>query len=387
MKCLQTMLCTGVLLLAMTGAQAATYIKAPPLAKVIEPKVGQVRGDTIQVPMITWGGDIATIYGNGNARSTAKGSIFARRGLQLKLVREDDFIKQIKAYMRGDSPFLRGTMGMLNMAMEVLERDPRTQPVVIYQMTWSTGGDALVVKPGIRTPADLCGKTIAVQAYGPHVDYLTRVIADACRSAGEVRIKWTRDLTGPSAALQDDPSVDAAVVLIHDAQALTSGGTVGTGADDSVKGARILMSTRTANRVIADVYAVRADYLKAHRRKVEQFVHGLMQAEEELRNLVQQRDSRLKKYQQTMTAAAELLVGSPQAVADAEALYADCQYVGYRGNVAFFGDPNHPRNFGNLTREIQDSLVAIGLMRARLPLDHAKWDYGQLKKGLTMWQG
>ena len=232
MKYLQTTLCIGVWLLAVTGVQAATYVKAPPLVQVIEPTVGKVRGDTIQVPMITWGGDIATIYGNGNTDKTAAGSLFAQRGLRLKLVREDDFIKQIKAYMRGDSPFLRGTMGMLNMAMEVLGRDPRTQPVVVYQMTWSTGGDALVVKSGIRTPADLCGKTIAVQAYGPHVDYLTRVVADACRLASEVRIKWTADLTGPSAALQDDPSVDAAVVLIHDAQALTSGGTVGTGADD-----------------------------------------------------------------------------------------------------------------------------------------------------------
>ncbi len=297
MKSRQTTLCIGaLLLLTLASAQAATYVKAPPLAEVIQTPVGQVQGETIQVPMITWGGDIATIYGNGNAHTTAKGSIFARRGLRLKLVREDDFIKQIKAYLRGDSPFLRGTMGMLNMAMEVLGRDPRTQPVLVYQMTWSTGGDALVVKPGIRTPADLCGKTIAVQACGPHVDYLTRVISDACRLASDVRIKWTQDLTGPSAALQEDASVDAAVVLIHEAQALTSGGTVGTGADDSVKDARILMSTRTANRVIADVYAVRADYLQAHRREVEQFVHGLMQAEEVLRTLMQQRSSRLKAY-------------------------------------------------------------------------------------------
>ncbi len=383
MKCLQLTLCMSVLLLTMTGVEAAPYIEAPPLAQVIQTPVGDVRGDTMQVPMITWGGDIATIYGNGNAGRTAKGSIFAQRGLRLKLVREDVFVEQIKAYMRGESPFLRGTMGMLNMAMEVLERDPRTQPVVVYQMTWSTGGDAIVVKPGIRTPADLCGKTIAVQAYGPHVDYLTQVVSDACRSASEVRIKWTPDLTDPSAALQDDPAVDAVVVLIHDAQALTSGGTVGTGADDSVKGARILMSTRTANRVIADVYAVRRDYLQAHRHEVEQFVHGLMQAEEALRTLVQQRASRLQAYQQTMTAAADLLVGSPQAVADAEALYADCQYVGYRGNVAFFDDPNNPRNFDHLTREIQESLVAIGLMQARLPMGHAQWDYERLKSGLN----
>src|ERR671918_714742 len=54
-------------------------------------------------------------------------------------------------------------------------RDPRTRPVVIYQLTWSSGGDALVVKSGVRFAKELKGKTVAVQAYGPHVDYLSKI--------------------------------------------------------------------------------------------------------------------------------------------------------------------------------------------------------------------
>jgi ABC-type nitrate/sulfonate/bicarbonate transport system substrate-binding protein/outer membrane protein OmpA-like peptidoglycan-associated protein len=378
----------GVLSLLIPGmVYAAQYKQAPPLTDVINAPVGPVKGKPVQVPLITWGGDIATIYGNGKARETTKESIFARQGLRLKLVREDDFKKQIEAYMSGKSPYLRGTMGMLNMAIEVLSGDPRTKPVVVYQMTWSTGGDALVVKEGLKSPADLCGKTIAVQAYGPHVDYLTRLISDACQSAKDVNIKWTQDLTGtdntPGAAFRDDSAIDAAMVIIPDALALTSGGTVGTGAEDSVKGARILLSTKTASRIIADVYAVRTDYLQSHRSEVEKFVHGLMRAEEALRELVKQKSSRVADYQQMISAAADLLLDSPQAIGDAEGLYADCEYVGYRGNVTFFGDPKYPRNLDKLTREIQDAFVAVGLLSARVSLNHAKWDYERLKTGLT----
>ncbi|MET0055316.1 MAG: hypothetical protein ABW108_10940, partial [Candidatus Thiodiazotropha sp. 6PLUC10] len=96
--------------------------------------VGDIRaGSTIKLPLITWGGDIATILANGDARKTRQGSIFAKAGLSFELVREDVFANQVKSYMRGESPYLRGTLGMINMASELLAADPRTKPVVVYQ--------------------------------------------------------------------------------------------------------------------------------------------------------------------------------------------------------------------------------------------------------------
>jgi ABC-type nitrate/sulfonate/bicarbonate transport system substrate-binding protein/outer membrane protein OmpA-like peptidoglycan-associated protein len=368
------------------AAHGVQYIDSPPLAKVIAGQVGQVRtAPPVQVPLITWGGDIATILANGNGRTTQKGSIFDRLGLNLKLVREDDFKKQTEAYVRGDSPYLRGTLGMINMASELLARDPRTRPVIIYQMTWSSGGDALVVKEGIKTVSDLKGKTIAVQAYGPHVQLITEMLRDAGLSTRDVTIKWTRDLTGtdetPASALPGR-DVQAATVITPDALMLTSNGTVGTGAEGSVRGARMLLTTKTANRIIADVYAVRSDYLESHRDQVESFVRGLMQAEEQLRDLFKNRESRLADYQKTLAAAAEILLDSPQAVADAEAMYTDCEYVGFKGNVKFFEDPNYPRNLVKLNEEVQLAFTSMGLMGKRVSIDHAKWDYERFKAGL-----
>lgn len=389
--CSRAVAAIGLCVLAGAAGAAPQYVDPQPLTqKLAGVRVGDVGGGPTQVPIITWGGDIATIHGNGNQARTAAGSVFAQEGLDLTLVREDVFAKQVEAYLAGRSPYLRGTLGMINMAAELAAKDPRTKPVVVYQLTWSAGGDALVVKSGIGSARDLRGRTVALQAYGPHVDYMTKVLADAGLSTRDVKIKWLPDLTGtdnsPAAAFQER-DVDAAFVIIPDALVLTSGGTVGTGAEDSVKGARLLLSTKTANRIIADVYAVRSDYFQANRKAVEGFVHGLMAAEEKLRGLVQNKAGRASDYKATMTAAARLLLDSPEAVADAEGLYADAEFVGHKGNVDFFTNATYPRRMNALNQEIQGTFTAMRLIGAGSAIADAKWDYAKLRRGLSATSG
>ncbi len=379
----------AVVILLPGAAAAVQYTDSPALSRVVTGSVSNCSGGgRIQVPLITWGGDIATIHANGDARKTAPGSIFAGQGLDLDLLREDVFANQVNAYLSCESPYLRGTLGMVNMAAEVTSRDPRTEMVPIYQMTWSAGGDALVVKSGIKSPKDLRGKNIAVQAYGPHVDYLSKVLADAGLSTKNVKIRYVKDLVGlegntPTAAFHDDASIDAAFVIIPDALALTSNGTVGTGAEDSVRGANILLSTKTANRIVADLYMVRRDYLKANRKKVESFVHGLMLGEEKLRALVKSKKAQSAAYDKMIRSAAEILLDSAHAVSDAEGMYADAEFVGWKGNVKFFGDANYPRNLDQLNGEIQTAFLSLGLLAKKVAMDHARWDYQQLSRQLT----
>ncbi|MCI5211323.1 MAG: nitrate ABC transporter substrate-binding protein, partial [Candidatus Electrothrix sp. ATG2] len=263
---------------------------------------------------------------------------------------------------------------------------PRTKPVIIYQMTWSNGGDCLVVKPGIKSAKDLKGKTVALQAYGPHVDYLAKLLRDAGLRMSDVTVKWVKDLTGtdntPAEALYAK-DIDAAMVIIPDGLMLTSNGSVGTGAEGSVKGAKIMLSTRSANRIIADVYAVRSDYFTAHKKKVQGFVHGLLLAEQKTRTLFKKKKSNLSAYKKTVTAAAEILLDSAAATADAEALYGDCEYVGFQGNVKFFTDRNWPRSMHRLSEEVQAAFMTGGLLSRKIPIHAAKWEYNAFRKGLT----
>ncbi len=374
-----------LLLLSGMALAAPQYVDYRPLESVVSLKPGEVNVRNLRVPVITWGGDIATIVANGNQLQTTTDSIFGRKGLALKLYREDVFVNQVKSYVAGETPYLRGTVGMISAAAELLAKDPRTAPVIVYQMTWSAGGDALVVKPSIRSVKDLKGKTVALQAYGPHVDYAARVLSDAGLGFGDVNLRWLPDLTGsknsPAAAFHE-ADIDAVFAIIPDALALTSGGTVGTGSEDSVKGARILVSTRTADKVIADVYAVRQDYLKSHRSSVEAFVAGLIEGEATLKNLVKNRATETAAYRAMLTGSAKILLDTDQATADIEGLYADASFVGVTGNQSFLADANYPRRLQVLNKEINAGLLQAGIVKQGVTLAKADFDYGFLASGL-----
>lgn len=375
------------------GALAASveYVEAQPLAKAITTVAKPVAGGALRVPVITWGADAVPILANGGA-TTAAGSLIGGEKLQVEIFKEDDFTKQLQGYIEGKTPFLRGTLGMVNQAAELLGKSPGLQPIVIYQLSWSSGGDMLVVRPGVEKPKDLAGKTIVLQRYGPHVDYVDRILRDAGLSTQDVTLRWVRELTAPAtktaaavdpaAAMRADPAVGAVMVITPDALALTSGGAVGTGAEDSVKGAKILLSTKTADRVIADVYAVRKDWLDAHRAEAQRFVHALLVQEERLSALRTDKGKRKAEYDKALQTAATIILGSPQAAADMEGLMGDGTIVGYPGNASFFGETD-VRNFSRMTTDIQGALVKLGLLSKNVPLAHAAWDYGQLAAGLT----
>lgn len=374
---------TGLLLAAVIAAStvgaAPSYLDLEPLERRIDTRLRPVSGSrTLAVPTITWGGDAATVH-------AVESGAFRKAGLDVELFLENDFPKQVEAVLSGKSPFLRGTLGMINSAAEVFRREG-IDLVVIYQLTWSTGGDALVVRPGVTKPSQLRGKTIVLQRYGPHMDYLANVLSSAQVPLDSVKLRWLPELTLPSydtkgrtldpvSAFVEDSGNDAVMCIIPDALALTSGGEGGTGAAGSVKDARILLSTKTASRIIADVYAVRSDWFEANRGTAEKFVRTLMQGTDEFLAL---RAEPTAEYRERIAAAAELLLGSPQAGPDVEALLGDCEFVGRGGNVSFFTGAGTTRNLEVLNREIQSGFRQMGLLAKNVPLRAAGFDYASL---------
>jgi ABC-type nitrate/sulfonate/bicarbonate transport system substrate-binding protein len=373
------------LALAVSGtASAADYVNSPPLRDVVNTSVSDCRAQsTLNVPMIAWGGDIPTLVANGNSLTTQSDSLFELVGINAELERQDVFSEQVEDYLSCKSPFLRGTQGMLNMAADITEADDRTKMVAIYQLSWSNGGDALVVKPGIGTVSDLKGKTIALQAYGPHVDYMATVLADAGLSMNDVNIKWVKELTAadssPLNVFASDSSIDAAFMIIPDALALTSGGGIGTGAEGSVKGASIMLSTKSANRIISDVYVVRKDYFEANKDQVRNFVHGLMLAEESTREQLKAGGTAADAI---YAAASEYLLGVAGDIEGAKGLWLDAETTGFRGNVKWVSS-GEPRSWLSVNNDAQPLLKALGLMSKPYTLAHAGWDYEVFKDGLN----
>ncbi len=345
-------------------------------------------GKQISVPYITWGGDVATFLANGGLQ-TEKGSIYEAAGLQLQLTAGDDFVGQVKNYVSGKSPFLRGTMHMLGQASEVIAQDTRTKPVIILQLSWSAG-DHIVSRESIRKLNDLKGKKIACQQGGPHVGLLYDSLTAAQLTDKDVTIVWTKALTGPEGAAElfrKDSSIDACCVITPDMLGLTSGmNSVGSGAEGTVKGARVLNSTQQMSRSIADVYAVRRDWFDANKDWVQKFVAGYLKASSQvvaMRNEFETSKKMSNAYRDIL-AKSQKIFGEeviPTLEVDAHGLLLDCTFVSQTGQIEFF--TGGEKNLSGFEAKMSDALKLAtewGYAKTRNGFEPNKFDYQAIAK-------
>lgn len=372
----------AVALVAALLAAPAPLRAEEPFASLVGPvSVAPVAaGAALAVPFITWGGDVATFHANGGLE-TKPGSIFDRLGLKLRLTKGDDFPGQVRDYLAGKSPFLRGTFSMIGMASEAIGADPRTKGVVVLQLTWSAG-DHMVARKEIRTVSDLRGKTIALQRGGPHVGMLDDVLKTANLTWDDVKIVWCDELTGPKGAAErfrKDDGIHACFVISPDMIGLSGGlQKVGTGAEGTVKGARVLVSTAEMSRSIADVYVCRKDFYDANKELVQKFVAGYLKGCEELVDLKKQYESKGSEAYLAILKTAQDIYGKetlPTLEEDAHGLIADCTFVGFSGNVSFFRDKANLHGFDALDKAALDLAVGRGYAKVRCALLPNDFEY------------
>lgn len=339
--------------------------------------------DVLDVPYIFWGGDVATFMANGG-ETTQPGTTFAKHGLKFKLVRGDDFTAQVKNYKEGKTPFLRGTMSMLGQASGEIAGDPRSQPVVFLQLTWSAG-DHLVSRAGLRTLADIKGKKIALQKGGPHVGMLNDILHTAQLGWGDVQPVWLDDVTGdkgPAESFRKDQSVDACFAITPDMMNLTGGpDSTGTGEKGTVKGAHVLVSTAHMLRSIADVYACRRDYFDKHRDVIEKFTAGYLKACEELVAIKKTgKDKSAKAYNNVLALTRKMFGNDVRNDEEADGLISDAVFVGLPGNYSFFQDKGNLSGFDPKARAAVDLALALKDADKRYDLTQANLDYSLIKK-------
>ena len=343
--------------------------------------VGKVAGTSpLQTPFITWGGDIATFYANGGL-TTKPDSIFGKQGLNLALKPGDNFVQQVRDYMAGKSPFLRGTFHMIGMASEVIGSNPDTKGVVIMQLTWSAG-DHCVVRGHVKTVKDLKGKTIAIQKGGPHVGLLDDILKTGQLTWDDVKIAWTDDLTGKNGAAElfrKNPAIDACCVISPDMIGLTGGlQSIGSGAEGTVAKARVLVSTAELSRSITDVYVCRKDFYDAHRDLVTKFVAGYLKACEEVIDLKKLYEAKGSPAYLALLKLAQDIYGKdvmPTLEEDVHGLLSDCTFAGYPGNVAFFTQQGNLHGFEALQKSSLDLAVGRGYATVRCAFFPSGLDY------------
>jgi len=335
---------------------------------------------------ITWGGDSATFFANGGLTTTPD-SIYGKMGLNIKLVKGDDFVGQVRRYLSGETPVLRCTFRMLGMASEAIGRDPRTKPHVIVQLSYSAG-DHIVARSNFKTLNDMKNNfTIACQQGGPHVG----LVYDALKAAGiskeNITIVWVPDLSGPNGpaeAMRKNEKIDAASVITPDMFGLTGDG-VGTGAEGTIKGAHVLVSTAQMSRSIADIYVVRDDWYQKNRSTVEKFVAGYLKAcapVVQMRNEFEKTGKMTPNYKELLVTCQKAFGKDviPTLEVDGHGLLLDCTFVGFPGQIAFFEDAGNLNGFEKKMASALDLATTWGYATKRSGFNPSGLNYEEISK-------
>jgi len=128
---------------------------------------------------------------------------------------------------------------------------------------------------------------------------------------------------------------------------------------EKVPGTKLLSTTADANRVITDVYAVRADFAKDHPEVVEGLVCGVFDG---INWLKQAPDNEKKAF-----AWLGALYKFP--AADVEKMKNDAYVTNFGENLKFFMNRNNPTNFENTWKSISYVYKALGLIDREIPFD------------------
>jgi NitT/TauT family transport system substrate-binding protein len=198
---------------------------------------------------------------------------FKDYGFKVNLKLVDDPVVARDTFAAGESHILWGTLDMIALFAPGLMQDSRTAPRVYQQIDWSSGGDGIVVRGGIQSVRDLKGKTVVYAQNSPSQYFINNLLLAAGIQPSEVKHKYTATAFEAAAAFVADKKIDACVSWAPDIYNIP----------DKVKNTRILTTTSDANKVIADVWAARADFAKDHPEIIEGLVAGIFDGMQLLR--------------------------------------------------------------------------------------------------------
>jgi ABC-type nitrate/sulfonate/bicarbonate transport system substrate-binding protein/outer membrane protein OmpA-like peptidoglycan-associated protein len=306
----------------------------------------------VQFPINVWPGWAPIIVAN-NGLEANEGSVFFKRyGFFVKLSIVDDPVKARDLFASGHSHVLWGTLDMMALFAPELVKDSRTVPVIAQQIDWSGGGDGIVARGDMRNINDFRMKNgkrrkVVLAQNSPSHYLVMSLLIDAGIDPAQVDFKWAGDAPAAAKIFVQDPSFDAFVGWSPDIYTVT----------DKVPGTRLIVTTGSANHLIADVWAVRNDFYRDHPDIVANLVRGIFEGVDLVRKDVPAAAQTLSKAYGLPSEDCKSMIGKDGGVAEG-----DAHLTNYRENSNFFLDPMNPSNFEvvwNRASTIYKSLGAI----------------------------
>jgi outer membrane protein OmpA-like peptidoglycan-associated protein/ABC-type nitrate/sulfonate/bicarbonate transport system substrate-binding protein len=270
----------------------------------------------------------------------------------VKLSIIDDPVKARDLFASGHSHVLWGTLDMIALFAPELAKDSRTIPVVCQQVDWSGGGDGIVVRGDIKSINDFRmvnghRRKVVLAQNSPSHYLIMSLLLEAGIDPASVDFKWASDAPSAAKIFVQDKSFDAFVGWSPDIYNVT----------DLVPGTRLVVSTASANHLIADVWAVRNDFYRDHPDIVANLTRGIFEGMD-----IERKDP---------AAAAKVLAAAfSLPVPDCESMIGkdggiasgDAHLANYRENANFFLDPMNPASFEIVWNRASTIYKSLGMI-------------------------
>ncbi len=327
----------------ITTVNEYTYIpadKLPPVKGVSNYKWDETE-KVVQFPINVWIGWLPIVAANHGFAPNEESIFFRKHGFKVNLKLIDDPVTARDAFAAGESHILWGTLDMIALFAPDLMKDSRTAPRVYQQIDWSNGGDGIVVRGIVNTVRDLKGKTVVYAQNSPSQYFINNLLIAGGIQPSEVTHKYTATAFEAAAAFVADKRIDACVSWAPDIYNIP----------EKVAGTRILTTTSEASKLIADVWAARADFAKDHPGIIKGLVAGIFEGMDALG------DDTFKA--QAFQWMAE---GYGMPVEEVQGMALDAHSTNFAENKDFFLNANSPTNFERTWKNITFVYRELGLI-------------------------
>ncbi len=269
---------------------------------------------TLRVQLVTWGGYAPGLYFNEGAKANLRSRFYKDYGFKVDFKLNNDLFNALDGWIADEYDVLVQTADAF--PLYTAPKDINAfKPKAFIQVDWSRGGDAIIVKRGIKTINDLKGKRIAVAIPSPAQTLLITALEAAGLKYSDVKVIKTTDNL-KAAELFRSNDVDAAVVWSPDDLL----------AIQEVPGSKILLTTKEQSHIIGDIMFAKEDFINNNKEMIDKFYEGWMKGVAELKNPTNQKKA--AKY------LAELNAVSTD---DALGMMSVVHFTGHGDNKNFFG--------------------------------------------------
>jgi NitT/TauT family transport system substrate-binding protein len=328
--------------------------KLPPVQGTSSYK--KLKDNTVRFAINVWAGWAPIFLANDGMAPKKEWVGPDGKKFKVELTLIDDPVAMRDAFATGNLHVGWATLDMVPLFLEELRKDSRVMPRVYQQIDWSNGGDGIVGRK-VTSIGQLRGKTIVLAQNSPSHYFALNALINGGVQPAEVNFKFTQDAFQAAAAFNADKAIAACVSWAPDIYNLSK-----------VSGNKLIVSTATANKLIADVWFARADFAKDYPEIIEGMVRGIFDGMEELKT-----EAGKQKAAQLMSKGYSI---KPD---DALAMLGDAHNTNFAENRAFFLDQNNPANFERTWETAYYLYKRIGQVTEKTPFEKVM-DFSVIQK-------